>query len=74
MEKTSKTNETAQLGIGGVMQRLLIYALIYIACFHICRIWLSTDWKLIWDILAAFGWSLNVFYLKSFRRWFLNAA
>lgn len=57
---------------GSIVQRLLIYALIYIGCFHICRVWLNTDWKLIYDLLAALGWSLNIFYLKSFKQWFFN--
>ncbi len=66
--------EKKQWTLYSVMQRFLVYCLILIACFHICRIWLNTDWKLHWDILASFMCSFNVFYLKDFRRWFFNVA
>ena len=73
-KEINNQTEKKQWTLYGVMQRFLIYCLIFIACFHICRIWLNTDWKLHWDILVSFMWSLNVFHLKSFRCWFLNVS
>lgn len=64
--------ESIELTISDIIQRIVIFVLIYIACFHICRVWLNSDWDLVYDIICALPWSLNVFYLRSFRIWFFN--
>jgi hypothetical protein len=68
----NKTIEHTKLSKKEVIQRLLLYVIILIGCFHICRIWLHSDWNIWCDILASFLWSVNVFTIKSFSRWFFN--
>lgn len=67
-----ENKETIKLSISDIIQRIIIYVLIYIGWFHICRVWLNSDWDLIYDIICAISASLNVFYFRSFRRWFFN--
>lgn len=72
MEKTSKNNETAQLGIGDVITRLFVFGLIWIGIFHLYTTILNTHWHLWVDILASFSAAWLPLYNKGFKRWFLN--
>ena len=72
MNKTLKNNETAQLGIGGVITRLFVFGLMWIGIFHLYTTIINTDWYVLADVLASFSAAWLPLYNKGFKRWFLN--
>jgi hypothetical protein len=73
MEHENLNNqETTQLGIGAVMQRLIIHSIIILGCYYICHIHLNDDGWL--DIVYAICWSGNAFWLPDYTKWVKNVA
>lgn len=59
-----------QLNKADVISRLIVYALIWIACYHICNVWLNDDGNM--DLLWATMWTGNIAWIKPFWRWMTN--
>jgi len=68
--ENSKEPQKQPLLIADVISRLIVYALIWIACYHICHIWLNDNGY--WDLLWATLWTGNIFLLKPFAKWMTN--
>ena len=62
--------QKTQLNKADVISRLIVYALIWIACYHICNVWLNDDGKM--DLLWATMWTGNIFWIKPFAKWMTN--
>lgn len=69
-DKTSIANGSQSSRLGGVISRLIVYALIWIACYHICNVWLNDDGNM--DLLWATMWTGNIAWIKPFWRWMTN--
>jgi len=53
-----------------VISCLIVYALIWIACYHICNVWLNDDGTI--DLLWATLCTGNIFWIKPFAKWITN--
>ena len=62
--------QKTQLNKADVISRLIVYALIWIACYHICNVWLNDDGNL--NFLWATIWTGNIAWIKPFWRWMTN--
>ena len=51
------------------LQRIIIFGLIWIGCWHMCRVWFNTNWPFWLDFICSFGWALCSFYLNDFKEW-----
>lgn len=63
-------SQKPQLDKADVISRLIVYAFIWIACYHICNVWLTDDGYM--DLLWATLWTVNIFWNEPFARWMIN--